>query len=310
MDTPAGAFAGNVVGIDVGGTTIKAGRFAPDGRLIERAALPTPAEGAEIAAAVAALGRRLCDDHTTAAAAVLPGVVDPAAGVVRWSANLAWRDVPLRSQLESELGVPVIVEHDVTAAALAEHDLTGTDLLFVGLGTGIGSAYILDGTVLRGATGLAGEIGHVMVRSDGEPCPCGRTGCLEVYASGSGVARRYAAAGGAAAEATAADVTAADVVARQGIEPLAEHIWAEAVDGLAVALAAATLLLDPARIVLGGGLAGAGERLSGPVTAALAAQLPWRPAPPVSISTLGRDAGIRGAALLAMRLVTTGVVTS
>jgi glucokinase len=306
MDAHPVAFGGNVVGIDVGGTTIKAGRFAADGRLLDRATVPTPADGAEIAAAVAAIGARLRDDGTGAVAAVLPGIVDRAGGVVRWSANLGWRDVPLRSQLERELGVPVTVEHDVTAAALAEHEQTGTDLLYVALGTGIGSAYIVDGTVLRGATGLAGEIGHFMVRSDGEPCACGRTGCLEVYASGSGVARRYAAAGGGAA----GEATAADVVARQGIEPLARQVWAEAAEALAVALADATLLLDPARIVLGGGLAGAGERLSVPVTEALAAQLPWRPVPPVSIATLGGDAGIRGAARLAMRLVTTGVVTS
>lgn len=307
MDARPVAFAGNVVGIDIGGTTIKAGRFAADGRLLDRAAVPTPADGAVIAGAVAAIAARLRDDGTAAVAAVLPGIVDRAGGVVRWSANLGWRDVSLRAQLESELGVPVVVEHDVTAAALAEHEQTGTDLLYVGLGTGIGSAYVVGGTVLRGATGLAGEIGHVMVRSDGEPCACGRAGCLEVYASGSGVARRYAAAAGGQ---PSTDVTAVDVVARQGIEPLASQIWAEAVDALAVALADATLLLDPARIVLGGGLAGAGERLSVPVTAALAAQLPWRPAPPVSISTLGGDAGIRGAARLAMQLVTTGVVTS
>lgn len=306
MAAPLGVFTGNVVGIDVGGTTIKAGRFAADGRLVDRAILPTPADGAAIAPAVAAIGGRLRDDATGAVAAVLPGIVDRARGVVRWSANLGWRDVPLRSQLERELGVPVTVEHDVTAAALAEHEQTGTDLLYVALGTGIGSAYVVDGKVRRGATGLAGEIGHVMVRSDGEPCACGRTGCLEVYASGSGVARRYAAAAGGAAT----DVTAVDVVARQGIESLADQIWAEAVEAIAVALADATLLLDPARIVLGGGLAGAGERLSVPVTEALAARLPWRPVPPVSISTLGGDAGIRGAARLAMRLVTTGVVTS
>lgn len=296
MGTATDAGTGTVVGIDVGGTTVKAGRFAPDGQLLERVEVPTSSVGAEITTTVAAVAAQLRAGDTVAAAVVLPGIVDRTSGTVRWSVNLGWRDVPLRSLLEAELGVPVVVEHDVTAAALAEYDASGTDLLYVALGTGIGAANIVDGTVMAGASGLAGELGHVPVGDGGEACACGRTGCLEVYASAAGVARRYVLAGGRA------DATSADVVAAQGIDPLADRVWTEAVEALGVALATATLLLDPARIVLGGGLAGAGDRLAGPVAAALAAQLPWRPAPPVGIATLGADAGIHGAALLARRL--------
>jgi glucokinase len=293
-----------VVGVDVGGTTVKAGRFAADGTLLDRAERATPAAGEAIAGTVCELAGQLRTGDTVAAAAVLPGIVDRSAGVVRWSVNLGWRDIPLRALLESELGVPVAVEHDVTAAALAEHQATGTDLLYVGLGTGIGSASVVDGEVLRGANGLAGELGHVPVHTDGEACGCGRHGCLEVYASASGVARRYVAAGGPAS------ATAADVVAGQGIDLAATQVWSDATHALAVALATATLILDPARIVLGGGMADAGEALLDPVRTALSEQLPWRPSPPVSLTALGRDAGIHGAALIATRLARTGAMAS
>lgn len=281
-----------VVGIDVGGTQVKAARFSAAGEAVARATVATPS-GPSVTAAVQQLARDLVTPSTAAVGVVVPGVLDRAAGVVRWSANLGWRDVPLRDLLADDLGRPVVLEHDNTASALAEHAALGADLFYVGLGTGIGAAYVVDAAPLRGATGLAGELGHVQVRPDGEPCACGQVGCLEVYASAAGVARRFAARGGRPG------ATAADVVAAQGIDPVATAVWSEAVDALGSALATATLLLDPARIVLGGGLAGAGEALTGPVASALAARLTWRPAPPVSVSRLGADAGVRGAALVA-----------
>ena len=282
----------SVVGVDVGGTRIKAARFSLYGDVLARADVATPT-GPAIAGAVASTVAGLRDSDTVAVGVVLPGIVDRAAGVVRWSANLSWRDVPLREQLAVELGLPVVIEHDVTAAAIAEYDATGSDLLFVAMGTGIGAAYIVDGEVLHGSSGLAGELGHILVRSDGEPCACGQFGCLEAYASAAAVARRYVALG------EPAESTAADVVAACDRDPLAASVWSDAVEALGTGLAAATLLLDPARIVLGGGLTAAGADLLDPVAAALAARLRWRPAPPLSITTLGLDAGVRGAALLA-----------
>jgi glucokinase len=287
----------SVIGIDVGGTGIKAGRYSADGALLGRAETPTPL-GDDITAAVRAIARELFDEDTVAVGVVLPGIIDRADGVVRWSVNLGWRDVPLRSLVNSDLGVPVALEHDATAAALAEQEATGTDLFYVGLGTGIGAAYIVDGQPLRGVSGLAGELGHAPVRTDGEPCTCGQVGCLEVYASAAGIARRYLAHGGWPGR-TSADVAAAQRV--EPIDPIAAEVWRDAADALGTALATATLLLDPARIVLGGGLALAGDALVPPVQAALAERLTWRPAPLVTASLLGPDAGIRGAALLAQR---------
>ena len=281
-----------VIGIDVGGTTIKAARFGAHGSITERVSLPTP-PGAEVAAAVCAAARRLSGDDLAGVGVVVPGVVDRAAGVVRYSANLGWRDVPLRRLLQDEFAVPVGIEHDVTAAALAEQAVVGGAVFYLSLGTGVGGAFVVDGVALRGASGLAGEIGHVPVHPDGELCSCGQRGCLEAYASAASIARRYVGRGGAAGS------TSADVAARLGSDAPARAVWADAVEALGLALATATLLLDPARIALGGGLAGSGELLVRPVRAALASRLAWRPAPDLEVSVLGADAGVRGAALIA-----------
>lgn len=282
-----------VIGIDVGGTSIKAARVAADGRIEERVTVATPSEGSEVAEAVRAVAAKLKTADVAGAGVVVPGRLDHVSGVVRYSANLRWRDVPLRTLLSDELGVPVVLDNDVTAAALAESGHLDGDLLYVALGTGIGGAHVHEGAPLRGACGLAGEIGHVPVYPDGEACTCGQRGCLEVYASAAGMARRYAAAGGAGT------LTTAELSARLNADPAAARVWQDATVALGLALVSAVLLLDPARVVLGGGLAESGDALLVPVRAELAARLAWRPAPPLDRAALGLDAGTLGAALLA-----------
>ena len=282
-----------VIGIDVGGTSIKGARFAADGTIARRRVVSTPAQ--DVVGAIRTLAAELVElpgdgagDAVAAVGVAVPGVVED--GVVRYAANVAWRDVPLRALLADALGLPVTVAHDVSAAALAE---AGADeSLYVSLGTGIGAAVVAAGQVRRGATGQVAELGHIPVWPDGEPCACGQRGCLEVYASAAGVARRYGVPG----------ASSVDALARLGHAPPADTAWSDAVTALGLALATATLLLDPARIVLGGGLAQAGEALLGPVRTALAGRLTWRPAPPVLATRHGLDAGVRGAALLAERL--------
>jgi glucokinase len=288
-----------VVAVDIGGTTVKGALVGPDHTVLARRSAPTPAAGGEAAvAAVLALAGALADAdpsvRVAAVAAVSPGQV--ADGVVRYAANLGWRDVPLADRLTAALGVPARVAHDARAAALAEafHSGLEASCLYVALGTGIGTGLVRDGRVDEGATGTAGELGHVPVYPDGEPCGCGQRGCLEVYASGAGLSRRYQAS---------ADVNGSGagerVVARLGHDPAAARVWAEAVEALALALATATLLLDPGAIVLGGGVAGAGATLTTPLAARLGPLLAWRPAPPVTLATLGPDAGWLGASWLA-----------
>jgi glucokinase len=290
------------VAIDLGGTSMKGALVAADGTVLARVDAPTPAAsgGPAVLAAVVDLARTLAttDGHprVVGAAAVTPGQVH--GGVVRFAANLGWRDVPLAAELSAALGVPAAVEHDAAGAALAEasYGNRSKDCLFVALGTGIGAGHVRDGQVASGSTGGAGELGHIPVYPDGEPCACGQRGCLEVYASAAAVGRRYAArAVGGGAGPAGADA----VAARLATDPVARAVWGEAVDALALALATTILLVDPGVIVLGGGLARAGDALLEPLSAALAGRLAWRSPPPLELSVLGTDAGWRGASLLA-----------
>jgi glucokinase len=325
------------VAIDLGGTSMKGALVASDGTVLARIDAPTPAAagGQAVLTAVLALARALAAAGTRepALAAVSPAAGSPTAagpiggagdgepirvvgaaaitpgqvhdGVVRFAANLGWRDVPLAAELSAALGVPAAVEHDAAGAALAEaaHGNRGADCLFVALGTGIGSGHVRDGRVATGSTGGAGELGHIPVYPDGEPCACGQRGCLEVYASAAAVARRYAATRAATGD-PVPETTADAVVARLDSDPVARAVWVKAIEALALALATTTLLVDPGVIVLGGGLARAGDALLKPLSGRLAARLAWREPPPLELSALGTDAGWRGASLLARAVAT------
>jgi glucokinase len=288
-----------VLALDVGGTTIKAEIVDRSGRVVRTDTRPTPAAaGADaVVEAVRAAVRASCDG-ADAIGIVVPGAVDVAAGVARYAANLGWRDVPLRDLLEADTGLQVILEHDVRAAGLAERAVGAAagsrDCLVVVIGTGIAGVVVSGGVPLTGATHLAGEIGHVPVWPDGELCACGQRGCLETYASGGAIARRYTALSGRPA-------SAEQVIERRQQDEVASLVWREAVEALGIALTTATMLLDPELIVLSGGLAEAGSVLLDPVRDALASRLTWRPPPRVELSPLASRAGRIGAALLAWR---------
>lgn len=299
----SGAEPDSVVAVDVGGTGLKGARFSLDGAVLERRTLPTPvAQGpGAVLDAVAALADGLTAPTTCAVGIGCPGLLDTGAGVVRYAPNLGLRDAPLVEAVRRRTELPVVLEHDVRAACLAEGWLGAApgarDLLLVVLGTGIAAGLVVGGVPVVGATGAAGELGHLPVVPGGEPCTCGQRGCLEVYSSAGGLVRRYRAAGGDA------DVTtAAELAARLPGDALAARLWGEGARALATALVTSTLLLDPSLVVLAGGLSGAGERLSRPVEAALAEGLAWRPPPPVVISPLGGRAGLVGVALRAVDL--------
>jgi glucokinase len=240
----------------------------------------------------------LSEVFITGIGVVVPGAVEH--GVVRYAANLPLREVDLRARLEAVLDLPVAVGHDVAAAAEAEAAATGvTDVLFVALGTGVAAAHVRDGRADRGATGQAGELGHLVVVPGGEPCTCGNRGCVEVYASAAAVARRYKELTGMS------DADAAYVASVTETDRQAGAVWAEAVDSLAAGITAAVMLLDPAVVLLGGGLSGAGDRLLEPVRKAVAERCTWRAAPPLRLGVLGAAAGRHGAARLARELADT-----
>lgn len=285
----------NVLGIDVGGTTVKGARVTPDGSVVASSTVATPRTADELTAAVIALARSLRDDGTAAVGLASPGIVRE--DVVQYAANLPWRDEPVRARVGAALDLPVVLSRDARAAALAEARHTGhQDLLFVAIGTGIAGVHVRDGRAHRGATGQAGELGHTTVRPDGEACSCGQRGCLEAYASAAAIARRYTSRTGRAAGADA-------VATAVGTDPVAAAVWGDAVEALALALATDTLVTDPGVIVLGGGLAAAGDTLLAPVRAALAARLAFRAPPPVRTAELGPSAGVLGAAQLAGDLI-------
>jgi len=292
-----------VIAVDVGGTSIKGAVVDVNGTVLHARSWPTPAaEGPDrVIGAIRGAVRDLTADSGAAAAVgvVVPGAVDSDAGIATYSANLGWRDVPLRDLLAGDTGLPCVLDHDIRAGGVAEHTIGKTagvdDSLTLIIGTGVAGLITSGGRFVRGAGGIAGEAGHLPVWPDGEPCPCGQRGCLERYASAAAIGRRYAARTGTAA-------TSADIVGRLETDPVAALVWHEATSALGIALASCTMLLDPSVIVLSGGLSAAGERLLEPVRAELASRVVWRPAPAVELSDLGARAGLLGAAILAWRL--------
>ena len=332
------------VGVDVGGTLIKAGLVDEAGQVLAEARRDTPGrtagpgqvEDTIVAVVDELLARPLpatsgtssthgaASTHGVAAVGVgAAGLVDTGRGTVVFAPHLSWRQEPLRDRLGTRLGLPVLVDNDAHAAAWAAHRFGAgrgeSHLLVITLGTGIGGAILTEGRLQRGRHGLARELGHVRVVPDGRACECGNEGCWEQYVSGSVVRRqgqelvRLGRPEAAALAAACADDPAAlrgeDVtrLARDG-DPASLEILADAGRWLGRGLAGAVATLDPGTVVVGGGLSHAGELLLGPARAELARHLlgrRYRPEPRVVAARLGVGAGLVGAAELARTAVPT-----
>ncbi|MFJ6935250.1 ROK family protein [Streptomyces sp. NPDC101132] len=306
----------HVIALDVGGTGMKAALVGADGTLLHEARRATGRERGpeavvesilEFAADLHALGRERYGESAAAAGVAVPGIVDAENGIAVYAANLGWRDVPMRELLSARLGgIPVALGHDVRTGGLAEGRIgagRGADrFLFVPLGTGIAGAIGIDGRIEAGAHGYAGEIGHIVVRPGGPECGCGQRGCLETLASASAVTRAWAAAAGDP-EADAADC--AKAVASGDARALA--VWGEAVGALADGLVTALTLLDPRTLIIGGGLAEAGETLFTPLRTAVKERVTFQRLPQIVPAALGDTAGCLGAGLLAWDLLATEV---
>ncbi len=303
-------------GIDVGGTKIAGGVVDDTGKVIEELQVESPATDAHaIEAAIERLVTELKTRHTIEAVGVgAAGYIDKARSVVLFAPNLAWRDLDLKADLERTLGLPVVVENDANAAAWGEfqfgagHDVD--DLLLVTVGTGVGGGVVLDGSLYRGAFGVGAEIGHMRVVPDGIRCGCGNRGCFEKYASGSALVRdvRAAARAGSLMAAEVLDRAGGDVdsitgplvteAARDG-DPFALEQIAAVGRWLGEGIASLAAVLDPAVVVIGGGVSEADDLLLDPVRAAFAAQLTGRghrPMLEIRKARLGNRAGLIGAA--------------
>jgi glucokinase len=309
------------IGVDVGGTKVAAGVVDAHGRIVEKLKRPTPSASPQRTAQVIAdtvialLGR-----HTAEAVGIgAAGFVDAVRSRIPFAPNLAWRDEPLKQQVEKYVGLPVVVENDANAAAWAETILGAArgheHVILVAVGTGIGAGIVINGQVYRGRWGMAGEPGHYQVVPDGRLCGCGNRGCWEQYASGSalvaearefarrspGPAVRLLQLGGGVAE----GIGGPEVTRAASEGDAAALRCFEIVGGwLGQGLATLAAILDPGCFVIGGGVSEAGDLLIRPARAAFAGALtggPHRPHAEIRLAELGADAGLIGAADLARR---------
>jgi glucokinase len=258
------------VGVDVGGTSVRAGVVDENGEVRDTARAPTPRTDTALEEAIASVVAELCGRHRIAAAGLaLAGFVDAGRGLVRYAPHLSWRDAPVAKRITERLDLPVVVEHDANAAALAERRFgaaagSATTVL-VALGTGIGAALLLDGRLFRGAHGVAPELGHLRVVPDGRACPCGKRGCWERYCSGTALAAtalEMVSAGSAGASPLAREAAAdpgrvtgqrVAAAAREG-DPLARRAVRDLGRWLGEGLSLVADVFDPDLVVVGGGV--------------------------------------------------------
>jgi len=311
----------HAIGVDIGGTKIAAGVVDEDGNILARTRRVTePDDAASIDRAVSDVYTELSADFEIGAIGVAAaGFVNSDRSTVLFAPNIAWRDYPLEERVRALLkdDVRVVVENDANAAGWAEFQFGAgrdvKDMLLLTVGTGLGGALVIDGNLVRGAWGVAAEVGHMRVVPNGHYCGCGNEGCWEQYASGSALVRDaqaaliaqperaqrlLALAGGDAALLEGPHVTDA---AKEG-DPLAIDLLAELGRWIGEGSATVAALLDPALIVIGGGVGAAGELLLAPARHAFEGNLSargYRPIAEFQLAAMGNEAGIVGAADLA-----------
>ncbi|HUW84388.1 MAG TPA: ROK family glucokinase [Phycisphaerae bacterium] len=307
------------VGIDLGGTNVKAGLVDEQAHVKSKLSIETEADGGvdhvigRIGQAVE-LAIRQADVPQSAVTGVgigSPGSMSHKAGIIISPPNLpGWHNVPLRDRVREVSGLPTVLENDANAAAWGEFwagagkDIT--DMVMFTLGTGVGGGVIIDGRLVRGHFDNGAELGHMIVVPDGEPCGCGQKGCLEAYSSAAATARRAVAAIEAGeASSLKLQIDAGQQIKSQQVEQaardgdaLADRIWDEACYYLATACINMQHFSNPQRVVLAGGMIGAGDFLLDRVRKHAEA-MTWHAAddlPEIIFATLGNDAGLIGAA--------------
>jgi glucokinase len=316
---------GYAIGVDIGGTKVAAGVVDASGRILLRTRRETPhrsrspqvVEDTLVSAVEELVAADGAPDELVGVGIGAAGFVAADRATVVFAPHLSWRNEPLREALRHRLPVPVFVDNDANAAAWAEYRFGAghgeSHLVLVNLGTGIGGGVVLDGRVVRGRFGIAGEFGHMQVVPDGLRCECGNRGCWEQYASGNALVRE------ARALMTADSPVARDLLERVGGRPeeltgpvvteaaragdlLARDLLAEVGRWLGVGIANLAAALDPGTFVVGGGVSAAGDLLLGPAREAFRRQLTgrgYRPEATIVAAELGNDAGLVGAADLA-----------
>lgn len=290
-----------VIGVDLGGTAIKLGRFTQDGSCLQALSVPTPQPAlpnAVVAAMVEAIDQVDPDSQAIAIGIGTPGPTDAAGRIAKVAINLSgWQDIPLADWLESKTGRPTILANDANCAGLGEAWLGAgrpfSHLILLTLGTGVGGAIILNGELFVGHQGTAGELGLITLNPDGLECNSGNRGSLEQYASIQAIRRR-----------TGLDPRELGARAKAG-DPAALEFWQSYGRNLGAGLASLIYVLTPEAVVLGGGVSGSAEFFLPTVQAEIQRRvLPSsRQGLQLLCAELGNQAGMVGAAKLAWQKV-------
>jgi glucokinase len=314
------AHFGLAIGVDIGGTKIAFGVISGTGEVVDHQVIPTPSENqAAIVDLIRITAMRLRARHSgiEALGVGAAGWVDWTTGVVHYSPYIAFKELPLRQLLEDGTGLPVVVDNDANMAVWAESQFGAgqnvPNMLLLTLGTGIGGGLIVNGEIYRGSNYHGAEVGHLTVDPGGELCGCGNRGCFETRASGTALGRaaRTLMANdpecGLARLADRDEAVTGEAVTRaaQAGDETARELLSEIGHWCGLGAASLVAILDPALIVIAGGMARCGDLLLAPMRASLEEHVfarGQRSLPPIVVSLLGTKAGVIGAGSLAMHV--------
>ncbi|MEY4970900.1 MAG: hypothetical protein RLZZ277_1131 [Actinomycetota bacterium] len=308
------------IGIDVGGTKVLGGVVGTDGKVLTTSRRDTPREGGSaLTQTIADVALELAAQYpVTAVGLSAAGFVSSDRKTMLATPNIAgWNGVQLDAELTALINLPVVLENDANAAAWGERTFGAgkgkQNMLMVTVGTGVGGGIIVNGQLLRGAFGIAAEIGHLRVLPEGHLCGCGARGCFEQYASGNALLRHAREAIAASpdlarnllsrGDGTLEGLTGRAITdaAREG-DQVAISAFNTTAQWLGAGIASLSVILDPECVVIGGGVVDAGEILLAPTRAAMERYMPFagkHPYPEIIAATLGNEAGLVGAADLA-----------
>ena len=312
------------IGVDVGGTSVKAGVVDESGHILVKGSTPTLAKRSYewVVQDIADLCLRVARqaevplEEIEAIGVGVPGMCDMKTGIIPFCTNLGWHDVPFVSELRKHIDKPVWVENDATVAGYAE-SIAGVSAgtqssVFITLGTGVGGGILINGRPYSGAHGVGSEIGHMILKMDGEPCTCGNYGCFERYASATAIIREAQRALKSHPESLITEACGGDpdsinakivIDCAKAGDATATEVFSEYVRALALGIVTLINAIDPEVIVLGGGVSVAGDFLLEAVREAVKPHVFYKGLPyaDIRLAKLGADAGIIGAALLGRR---------
>ena len=310
------------IGVDIGGTKVLGGVVDSGGNILTTHREDTPkVGGAALTETIIGVIQELLAQHSATSVGIsAAGFVSSDRQTMLATPNIAdWNGINLKAEISREINLPVVIENDANAAAWGEAVYGAgrgeSELMMVTVGTGIGGGLVNNGALYRGAFGVAAEFGHMRVVPDGHLCGCGKLGCFEQYASGSALHRHLIEAfekdpASGASLLARGDGTINGIkgnhitdAAREG-DPIAVGAFNTTGEWLGAGIASICVIVDPACVVIGGGVIDAGDLLMKPTRAAIEKYMPFsgkHPAPKVLVAELGNDAGLVGVADLARR---------